>query len=106
MTLDEMQAEIGAWGNETFPQSTPDTIMAHFQEEAEELVLAAYVAPDGVGPYEEEAADCLLLLLHFAHRKGFSLFDAAMTKMAVNRQRQWKTTPEAAGHFKHVEVPS
>ena len=99
-----MQAEIGAWGNETFPQSTSDTILAHLQEEIAELTAEA--ESERSSDYRIEAADCFLLLLHFAHRKGFSLFDAAMAKMAINRQRQWKTTPEAAGHFKHVEVPS
>lgn len=102
MTLDEMQAEIGAWGDKTFPNSTVSSVAVHFEEEADEFLLAVRTS-ESVGEVVEEMADCFLLLLHFAHKNGFSLFDAAMEKMAVNRKRKWNTTPEPAGHFKHVE---
>jgi NTP pyrophosphatase (non-canonical NTP hydrolase) len=103
-TLDEFQNEIGAWGDTTFPQSTPDTVLAHFWEEAQEFTAESLSIGRGtVHRREEEAADVLLLLLHFAHKTGFSLMDAAENKMTINRKRKWKTEPEPAGHFKHDE---
>lgn len=104
-TLDEYQAEIGAWGNETFPKSTPDTVLAHFEEESEEFIEIAPMMPDHPRDDEaEEAADVFLLLLHFAHKKGFSLLEVTERKMVKNRARIWSTEPEPAGHFKHVEI--
>lgn len=109
-TLNELQLETGTWADATFPSSTPLTILSHFEEEANEL-LETWLAlpgephtfPPSISDVAEEAADCLLLLLHLAHKTGFSLFDAAEHKLAVNRQRKWKAEPEAAGHIKHVE---
>lgn len=104
-TIDEFQDEIGAWGDATFPMSTADTVIAHFWEEAQEFVEAALSVGNGcMERWEEEAADTFLLLLHFAHKTGFSLHDATERKMATNRARTWSTTPEPAGHFKHVEL--
>lgn len=101
-TLNELQDEIGKWGEATFPRSTPGTILAHLQEEIVELVDAWNELRDGETGDIEEAADCFLLLLHYCHRRGGSLFDAMAAKMAVNRSRTWKTDPEPAGHFKHA----
>lgn len=101
-TLDELQDEIGVWGDATFPKSTPETVLAHFREEVGEFVDVAPTMPDYPGYGEAaEAADVFLLLLQFAHKKGFSLHEATEHKMAINRARTWKTEPEPAGHFKH-----
>lgn len=103
-TLDEFQNEIGGWGNLTFPKSTPETVLAHFREEVAEFLEVAPMMPE-LPDYDEaeEAADVFLLLLHFAHKKGFSLFDVTERKMAINRARRWNTEPEPAGHFKHAD---
>lgn len=103
-TLDEYQAEIGAWGDETFPKSTVSVVLAHFEEESKEFVEIAPMIPNHPSYDEaEEAADVFLLLLHFAHKKGFSLFEVTERKMAINRNREWNTQAEPAGHFKHME---
>jgi NTP pyrophosphatase (non-canonical NTP hydrolase) len=91
-TLDELQDEIGAWGDATFPKSTDQTVLAHFAEEANEFLAAASAMPHNPQYDEtEEAADVLRLLLHFAHKTGFSLSDAAERKMVKNRERTWNT---------------
>lgn len=101
-TLQALQNEVGTWGEQTFPNSTPDTVLAHFEEEVREFVEIAPLMPDCPQFDEaEEAADVFLLLLHFAHKKGFSLYQVAERKMAINRARTWKTDAEPAGHFKH-----
>lgn len=102
-TLDQYQSEIGAWGDATFPKSTVGSVAVHFEEEAAEFMDSLRLGDhDGA---LEEAADCFLMLLHFAHKSGFSLFEAAECKMAINRARTWNTEPEPAGHFKHKEFP-
>lgn len=98
--LDELQRNVGEWGNATFPNANNDTITSHFLEEADELTNAAHIDLDGIGNIEEEAADCLLLLLHLAHRNRFSLFDAAVVKMAINEKRTWNVIAKG-GHTKH-----
>lgn len=108
--FDQFQASIGAWGEATFPTSTPLTVLSHFGEEANEFI-DAHLAMFGVfgvprtfpTAAAEEAADCFLLLLHYAHKQGFSLYDAAARKMEINRTRTWNTDPEPGGHIKHKE---
>lgn len=103
--LDEMQESIGTWGDETFPTSNADSVLSHLREEIEEFFTVAPTMPDNPQYDEaEEAADVFLLLLHFAHKKGFSLEAAADRKMEINRRRVWSTVAEPDGHFKHVET--
>lgn len=100
--LDQMQQRVGDWGNRTFPESTTRTILAHLKDEIKELDDVDKLIPLATDAHQEEAADCLLLLLHFAHRRGFSLFDAAVVKAAINEKRVWQTEKNASGYFGHV----
>ena len=50
----------------------------------------------------EEAADVLLLLLHYAHKRGFSLAKWARCKFEVVKKRKWKK-PDKAGVIEHVK---
>ena len=101
-TLDDLQRRIGEWGDRTFPESTLNSIIAHFNAEAAELNEAATFSPRP--QLAEEAADCLLLLLHIAHREGFSLWEAANVKRLVNEARTWETDAGAKGYRKHTEA--
>ena len=92
-TLDQFQREAGEWADGNFTTSTVASIISHFREEAGEFADE---------PSGEEAADCLLLLIHYAHKSGISLYQEAERKLAINRKRIWKTTPEPGGHIKHV----
>ncbi len=107
----EFQKAWGEWADKTFPNSTLDTIASHFREEAFEFAGGDKPIDDHV--YEHtppshdpvEAADCLLLMLHHAHKAGYSLFDEALKKAKINQARTWDTTDEGGhGHFKHTEV--
>lgn len=102
VSLQQLQDEIGSWGDATFPNSTIDTVIAHLAEEVTEF-FDDYRA--GKDSQEEELADVLILMLHFAHKSFFSLAESVESKMAVNRARVWNTKPEPGGHFKHVESP-
>ena len=105
--LDAVQKQVGEWGVATFPNATPTSITAHLQEETDELEsLCTPQPPEGMAESSEiakEAADCLLLLLHVAHREGFSLMDAALAKFAINQGRTWAPTPDGR-YSKHVEA--
>ena len=99
MAANLFQHEVGEWANATFPQSETTSINAHFQEEAVELDYA--LGSRSNDEVKEEAADCLLLLLHLSHKMGFSLFAAAMEKFEVNKARQWEAEAGVKGYWKH-----
>lgn len=90
--LDALQKEIGDWGNKTFPQSSPRSVLAHFKKESNELITDETAV---------EAADCAMLLLHFAHKMGFSLHAQIRQKFEINKGRKWGL-PDADGVVEHV----
>lgn len=92
MDISDLQKATGEWAESQFPRSTPESVIAHFREEASEFAEAGD---------PEEAADCLLLLCHFAHKRGFSLLDEAAKKLRKNKLRKWATEPNSEGYFKH-----
>ena len=95
--LDWLQLQIGLWGDRTFGGAQggrrQEAVLAHLQDEVHELVESGDPA---------EAADCLILLLGFAHLEGVSLYDATRRKHEVNRQRQWGE-PDERGVVHHVD---
>lgn len=92
--VDEFQRAVGEWADATFPLSTDQTIRAHLSDEVAELA-------DGVMVDAFEAADCYLLLLHLAHKEGFSLDEVAREKFAINQRRTWGK-PDERGVVRHV----
>ena len=107
----QFQNEYGKWADRTFPNSTVDTIASHFREESVEFAGGLEDNPFKPGNQyvmippshdPEEAADCLLLLLHHAHKSGYSLFNEMIDKAQINIRRIWDTEDEGGhGHFKH-----
>jgi NTP pyrophosphatase (non-canonical NTP hydrolase) len=106
--IDASQAIAGEWADHTFPFSTPLTIAAHWNKETKELVDAIVASMGKPGDREataevaEEAADCLGLLYHLAHRYGFSLLDEWAKKHEKNKRRQWQP-PDKDGVSYHAE---
>lgn len=80
------QATLGAWTEATFGGSRTRETLIHLAEEVAELLDA----DAGGAGHEEEAADALILLLCYAHRRGFSLGEALARKHAVNLGREWR----------------
>lgn len=111
--LDDFQREVGEWGEATFPESNAVSIARHLNEEVRELQIAldsaVVTAFSGLrideSSIREEVADCMLLLTHLAHQIGFSLFDAAREKHAVNTLRTWEADDGGKGYWKHVDAP-
>ena len=50
-----------------------------------------------------EAADCLLLLMHHAHKSGYSLQRAARDKFEMLKTRTWGE-PDEQGVVEHVRI--
>lgn len=90
--FDAMQKVIGEWGDRTFGKSTVKSVLKHFEKEVKELLVSKKPV---------EAADCVLLLIHFAHKKKFSLYDEIVKKFEINRKRKWGK-PDKDGVVEHV----
>lgn len=103
--LDALQTELGSWCDQTFPHSTPKTILAHLRRELEELCEANDVDelfPNTKRESPQEIADCIMLLLHLAHKKRISVRDAVRDKFEICKKRKWGT-PDKDGVVEHVE---
>ena len=94
--LDDRQHECGTWADKTFPSSTSASIMAHLRRELVELA-------EETDPIKRraECADVLLLMIHLAHKEGWSLQSALRDKFEVNKRRTWGK-PDAEGVVEHV----
>lgn len=91
--MEKLQLIVGTWGEDTFGPSDGMSCLWHLAEELEEFFA---------NPTPEELADCVLLILSFAHLRGFSLYDAVMAKHAINQARRWGA-PDENGVRHHVE---
>jgi hypothetical protein len=89
-----LQKVIGTWAEKIFPQSTYRSICEHLRREVQELRSAP--SPN------EEAADCLLLLLHLAHKNKFDLIAETLKKHEINKQRKWGE-PDEQGVVEHIK---
>ncbi len=94
-SLDDLQWRVGEWAKQTFPHSTRYSIIEHLNREVMELSDSVDSDTD-----REECADVLLLLLHLAHRFGFSLLEEAEQKFHVCLTREW-AEPDAQGVSEH-----
>ncbi len=109
--LDEIENQVADWGEETFPDATRGTILAHFAEEAIELVgvpamLKALAKVDvGMrlwpGATPEESADCHMILFHLARKDGFNTADEIEEKFGRCKRRNWAMSDR--GYVKHVD---
>lgn len=100
--LEKLMAEYPAWSDATFGDATVRNEMGalhHLKMEIDELIAN----PDDTS----EWADCMLLLLDAARRKGHSpdqLFDFCYEKLQVNKKRTW--TQSANGVYLHDKSDS
>ncbi len=91
--MDELQRCIGEWGDAVFGTGDDGTACAAH------LILEAVELRENLD--RKEAADCAILLLQFAHRRGFSLREQIERKHAVNQTRQWGV-PDKDGVVRHL----
>ena len=91
-SMDALQEKVGTWATTTFPQSTDESKLKHLQREVKELLESGK---------PEEAADCALILMHYAHAHGFSLFDECRKKFEIAKKRKWGA-PDGEGVQEHI----
>ena len=99
--LDDLQRRVAEWGNRTFPDSTRRSKLRHLVREVYELQRETSLVEHRPARIAEEAADCLLLLLHICAEQGLSLAAAAEAKFAVVQTRAWGA-PDEHGVVEHV----
>lgn len=97
----EIQRMTGAWADTKFPKTDSVAICKHLEREIDELSTA--VADDAAISIIVEAADCLLLLMHLAHKGKFNLLTATIDKYVVNLSREWAAEPDAEGIYPHID---
>jgi hypothetical protein len=108
--VSDLQNAVGEWAKRTFPGATWESRMMHLCEELGELYDVACLANgDGQGGASAEVGDCVLLLLHEAHARGFDLephvrpdlLAAARSTFDRAKERRYEFDPEK-GYGKHV----
>lgn len=90
--MQDLQRQVGEWGERLFPTASPEAYVAHLKREVEELA-------ESHDP--EEAADCFILLLGHAHRCGYDLMTQAKKKFEKNKKRKWGK-PDKDGVIEHL----
>lgn len=93
---DALQKELGDWCDKTFPNSTPETIMRHLKKEVKELWES------NAADRPHETADCIMLLLHLAHKDKTSARDRIRDKFEICKKRKWGK-PDKHGVIQHVK---
>lgn len=91
--LEDVLAEVVAWGRETFPTSTDAAKTLHLLEEVQEL----HEHPND----PNEMADVAMILAHLAASKGVDLAQAVAHKLSVCRTRVWEQA-DHQGVIRHV----
>jgi NTP pyrophosphatase (non-canonical NTP hydrolase) len=97
-----LQDRVGQWSDGEFGSGRVVSVskLSHMKRELVELSLA--FAEGHAADTAKEAADCLILLLGFAHIQGFDLMAEAEDKFAVVQKRTWKA-PDSEGVIEHEE---
>lgn len=99
MFIEKMQEHVVEWIELLIPERDRDPMATciKLSEEVNELVYEHYTGGDGIG---EEVADCLILLLDIAYMNDVDITEEFLKKMAINRNRKWKTKN---GSMKHED---
>lgn len=102
-SLEKLQFQVGQWASSTFSKATNETIIAHLKREIEELDIATIHAKTNTGltGIGEEAADCVLLILHLCERNRIDLAYHIKRKHWRNQRRTWGE-PDAQGVVEHI----
>jgi NTP pyrophosphatase (non-canonical NTP hydrolase) len=98
--MNETQASISKWANETFgPSGTNMRIAARANEEMAELLRALSV-DDNNQQALDECADVVIVLCRLVERLGGDFGELVDAKMVINRAREWNK--DGSGHGYHV----
>ncbi len=108
--MSDLQDKVADWADRTFPNANRQTILCHLADELIEICGPFIVSsalskwahkqedhPNAVD-IREEAADIGLLLMHLAHKEGFSLEESEKEKFEKCKQRSWHLSDERGVH--------
>lgn len=99
--MKETQASIYQWAVTTFGKARDEfQIWRRAKAEFDEL-MRAIISRKPPEKIVEEIADVVIVLCQIAERLGLSLAEAIDRKMAINREREWRTNGDGTGQ--HVE---
>lgn len=98
----QLAEQIGEFGDRTFTQSTPQSVLAHLRREVDECQAASNPA-DRL----KEKADVIILVHHLYWKLGIDPYSAhtvqaVRDKFAVLLKRKWGE-PDAEGVVEHIE---
>ena len=94
-SLDELAHRIRAWGEVTFPTSTPASTAEHLRREVVDEIMRD--PTNG-----EEQADAFCLLVQLARVSGNDLAAEVARKLEINLGRTWKPA-DSQGVVEHVK---
>ena len=94
--IDNIAHACMSWADQAFPTRTDASMFLKMYGELAELI-------DAKEDCSDEIADILILVLDYAARKGIKPSAAVLTKLNVNRQREWEFTN--IGTMQHVKNP-
>lgn len=98
LSISGLQKEIAEWADEVFPDRTAHNAVCKLMlEEIPELMQSKSMDP-------MEFADVLILILDIAHLQDIDIEAAVLSKMALNRTREWAVCSES-GLLSHVKEP-
>lgn len=90
-SLDSLATRVAEWADGLFGVGDGDRraleVRRKFKEEAAEF-LDSEIDADPIRQ-DGEAADCLVALLMYDHRRGGAVREAAEVKMGINEARRW-----------------
>lgn len=92
--MDEVQRVIGEWADQTYPKSTIQSMVKHLHKEVDELLTEDPL----------EIADCAMILMHVAHRRGVSIADLIAQKHEICKTRKLGER-DADGVVEHIRQP-
>lgn len=78
--------ELEEWGEQTFPNGTPEGVLNHLLEEIGEL-RASPKDP-------HEIADVFILIVQYCKLLGLSLGDITRSKFEILKTREWQEPDE------------
>jgi MazG nucleotide pyrophosphohydrolase domain. len=85
-TLYELQDDVVNWADSISPNRKPKDAVVKLVSEASELLDAVL----NNGNVEQELGDCLILMCDLAEMYNVDLVEAAVLKMNINRNRDWR----------------
>ena len=88
MTWEELIKDMNHWLDTAIPHTAQSDVFK-FQEESLEFIAE---------PSAEEAADIIMVLMHYCHLEGHDLKKSMIDKLEKNKKRSWSRQGDGTWH--------